>query len=105
MEVKKRDSELEDQILMSRRNDARVITDVGQSKYYDPSKAVLLSDSSESPTGFTLRKLAKQPIDKDLQPFLVEMNGSLYMLSSVSKEFICAAFFPNTVHGPSVATS
>lgn len=55
--------------IMVWRNELRVITDVAQSKYYDPSKAgVLLSDISKSPPGFTLLQLGIHPIsiDKDL---------------------------------------
>lgn len=88
--------------IMLWRNELRVITDVAQSKYYDPSKAgVFLSDISKSPPGFNLLQLRIQPIsiDIDLRPVFVKMNDSLYGF----KTFIILSvkpFFHFINHGP-----
>lgn len=96
--------------IMVWRNELRVITDVAQSKYYDPSKAgVLLSDISKSPPGFTLLQLGIQPIsiDIDLRPVFVKMNDSLYVSSNGFKSFISLfvkPFFHFINHGPCTAS-
>nr|XP_034327869.1 uncharacterized protein LOC117689821 [Crassostrea gigas] len=82
-------------------NNYRVIMDMSQSEYYNTANTTLiLSDSSESPPGFTLLQLLT-PTDRDFQSALVRMNDRVYISSSIWRQLTCSSVFPNSsVHGP-----
>lgn len=76
-------------------NEFRVVTDVSQSVYYDPfnydplNTVLLLTDSSESPPGFTLLQLMIPTSAGDLNrgfPFFVKMHDRFYISSSSPKK-------------------
>lgn len=86
-------------------SDTRVVMDVFQSEYYDTSNGILslLSDSSESPPGFTLIQVVVTPPedlpeDLDMQLPLVKINDSFYMPCSMVREYCCSTDM--FVHGP-----
>eukprot|EP00105_Crassostrea_gigas_P037109 XP_019921257.1 PREDICTED: uncharacterized protein LOC105324770 isoform X2 [Crassostrea gigas] len=83
-------------------NDHRVIMDMSQSEYYNTANTTLiLSDSSESPPGFTLLQLLTPTRYRDIQSSCVTMNDRVYISSSKHRGLFCSAVFPNfTVHGP-----
>ncbi|XP_052687364.1 uncharacterized protein LOC128166285 [Crassostrea angulata] len=85
-------------------NNHRVIMDMSQSEYYNNTaqKALILSDGSESPPGFTLLLLLTPTIcSKTVQSACVKMNGRVYISSSIHRQLTCSAVFSNsTVHGP-----
>ncbi|XP_034327867.2 uncharacterized protein [Magallana gigas] len=83
-------------------NNHRVIMDMSQSEYYNTANTTLiLSDSSESPPGFTLLQLLTPTTDRDVQSACVRMNGRVYISSSIWRQLTCSASMPNsTVHGP-----
>ncbi|XP_034317673.2 uncharacterized protein [Magallana gigas] len=83
-------------------NNHRVIMDMSQSEYYNTAqKALILSDSSESPPGFTLLLTPIGYSSKLVQSASVKMNDRLYISSSIHRELLCSAVFSNsTVHGP-----
>lgn len=90
-------------------NDIRVATDVSQSVHYDPFNTVLLlTDSSESPPGFTLLQLMIPTSAADLNrgfPFFVKMHGRFYISSSspkkLAREIMRLLSYHNlTEHGP-----
>ncbi|XP_052690659.1 uncharacterized protein LOC128168493 [Crassostrea angulata] len=83
-------------------NGHRVIMDVSQSEYYNTaSTTLILSDSSESPPGFTLLQLLTPTTYREVQSACVRMNGRVYISSSIYRQLTCSALIPNsTVHGP-----
>ncbi|XP_011418331.3 uncharacterized protein [Magallana gigas] len=83
-------------------NNHRVIMDVSQSEYYNTANTTLiLSNSSESPPGFTLLQLLTLTTDRDIASACVRMNDRVYISSSKYRELTCSAKMPNsTVHGP-----
>nr|XP_034303410.1 uncharacterized protein LOC117681746 isoform X2 [Crassostrea gigas] len=83
-------------------NNHRVIMDMSQSEYYNTANTTLiLSDSSESPPGFTLLQLLTPPRYSDVQSTCVRMNDRVYISSSIWRQLTCSVVFPNsTVHGP-----
>ncbi|XP_052697449.1 uncharacterized protein LOC128175678 [Crassostrea angulata] len=83
-------------------NDHRVIMDRSQSEYYNTANTTLiLSDSSESPPGFTLLQLLTPSRCREVQSSCVRMNGRVYISSSLNRQLTCSLSFPNsTVHGP-----
>ncbi|XP_034325102.2 uncharacterized protein [Magallana gigas] len=83
-------------------NDHRVIMDMSQSEYYNTANTVLiLSDSSESPPGFTLLQLLTPSRYREVQSACVRMNARVYISSSTFRQVTCSAVFSNsTVHGP-----
>nr|XP_034327867.1 uncharacterized protein LOC117689820 [Crassostrea gigas] len=83
-------------------NDHRVIMDMSQSEYYNTANTTLiLSDSSESPPGFTLLQLLTPTTYREVQSACVRMNGRVYISSSIWRQLTCSASMPNsTVHGP-----
>ncbi|XP_034327869.2 uncharacterized protein [Magallana gigas] len=83
-------------------NNYRVIMDMSQSEYYNTaSTTLILSDSSESPPGFTLLQLLTPRINRYVQSACVRMNGRVYISSSIYRQLTCSALIPNsTVHGP-----
>ncbi|XP_065925782.1 uncharacterized protein [Magallana gigas] len=83
-------------------NDHRVIMDMSQSEYYNTANTTLiLSDSSESPPGFTLLQLLTPTTYREVQSACVRMNGRVYISSSIWRQLTCSATMPNsTVHGP-----
>nr|XP_034303419.1 uncharacterized protein LOC117681747 [Crassostrea gigas] len=83
-------------------NDHRVIMDMSQSEYYNTANTTLiLSDSSESPPGFTLLQLLTPTTDRDVQSACVRMNDRVYISSSIYRQLTCSVIRPNsTVHGP-----
>ena len=93
----------------------RVITDVFQSECYDNLENILLlSDSSESPPGFTLLQLLIPEMNEDvgmilaqiiyLQSIIVRMNENFYISCSGMKELLLSHpmndIFPIIAHGP-----
>ncbi|XP_052674427.1 uncharacterized protein LOC128156363 isoform X1 [Crassostrea angulata] len=83
-------------------NDHRVIMDMSRSEYYNTANTTLiLSDSSESPPGFTLLQLLTPTTDRDVQSSCVRMNDRVYISSSTYRRLTCSVVEPNsTVHGP-----
>nr|XP_034302758.1 uncharacterized protein LOC117681599 [Crassostrea gigas] len=83
-------------------NDHRVIMDMFQSEYYNTANATLiLSDSSDSPPGFTLLQLLKPTTNRYVQSACVRMNDKVYISSSTFRQLTCSAIVPNsTLHGP-----
>ncbi|XP_052690658.1 uncharacterized protein LOC128168492 [Crassostrea angulata] len=83
-------------------NNHRVIMDMSQSEYYNTANTTLiLSDSSESPPGFTLLQLLTPTTYREVQSACVRMNGRVYISSSIWRQLTCSAIMPNsTVHGP-----
>ncbi|XP_065943126.1 uncharacterized protein [Magallana gigas] len=83
-------------------NNHRVIMDMSQSEYYNTAnKTLILSDSSESPPGFTLLQLLTPSRYREVRSSCVRMNGRVYISSSIYRQLTCSAVHPNsTVHGP-----
>ncbi|XP_065923603.1 cyclic GMP-AMP synthase-like [Magallana gigas] len=83
-------------------NNHRVIMDMSQSEYYNTANTTLiLSDSSESPPGFTLLQLLTTSRYREVQSACVRMNDRVYISSSIYRELTCSKAYPNsTVHGP-----
>ncbi|XP_065933653.1 uncharacterized protein [Magallana gigas] len=83
-------------------NNHRVIMDMSQSVYYNTANTTLiLSDSSESPPGFTLLQLLTPTRYRDVQLSCVRMNDRVYISSSIQRQLTCSIVIPNsTVHGP-----
>nr|XP_011418263.2 uncharacterized protein LOC105321605 [Crassostrea gigas] len=84
------------------RNDHRVIMDMSQSEYCNTaSTTLILSDSSESPPGFTLLQLLTTTSNRNVQSACIRMNDRTYISSSIFKELTCSEIIPDsTVHGP-----
>uniref|UniRef100_K1R677 Uncharacterized protein C3orf59-like protein n=1 Tax=Magallana gigas TaxID=29159 RepID=K1R677_MAGGI len=80
----------------------RVIMDMSQSEYYNTAnKTLILSDSSESPPGFTLLQLLTPARYSDVKSACVRMNDRVYISSSIYRDLTCSKAMPNsTVHGP-----
>eukprot|EP00105_Crassostrea_gigas_P004918 XP_011418289.1 PREDICTED: uncharacterized protein LOC105321624 [Crassostrea gigas] len=80
----------------------RVIMDMSQSEYYNRANTTLiLSDSSESPPGFTLLKLLSPSQYRYVQLALIRTNDSSYVASSLFAKYTCSAMYPNSIlHGP-----
>ncbi|XP_065923604.1 uncharacterized protein [Magallana gigas] len=83
-------------------NNHRVIMDMSQSEYYNTANTTLiLSDSSESPPGFTLLQLLTTSRYREVQSACVRMNDRVYISSSIYRQLTCSKAYPNsTVHGP-----
>uniref|UniRef100_K1QXC4 Uncharacterized protein C3orf59 n=1 Tax=Magallana gigas TaxID=29159 RepID=K1QXC4_MAGGI len=83
-------------------NNHRVIMDMSQSEYYNTATTTLiLSDSSESPPGFTLLQLLTPTTPREVQSACVRMNDRVYISSSIYRQLTCSVIYPNsTVHGP-----
>nr|XP_011424308.2 uncharacterized protein LOC105326143 [Crassostrea gigas] len=83
-------------------NNHRVIMNMSQSEYYNTANtALILSDSSESPPGFTLLQLLTPTTDRNVQSACVRMNDRVHISSSIYKELTFSKSAPNsTVHGP-----
>ncbi|XP_034303464.2 uncharacterized protein [Magallana gigas] len=83
-------------------NNHRVIMDMSQSEYYNTANTTLiLSDSSESPPGFTLLQLLTPSRYRQVQLSCVRMNDRVYISSSIHRQLTCSSIYPNsTVHGP-----
>uniref|UniRef100_K1R4I7 Uncharacterized protein C3orf59 n=1 Tax=Magallana gigas TaxID=29159 RepID=K1R4I7_MAGGI len=83
-------------------NNHQVIMDKSQSEYYNTANTTLiLSDSSESPPGFTLLQLLTPTTDIYLRSACVRMNNRVYISSSIHRGLTCSAIVPNsTEHGP-----
>nr|XP_034337273.1 uncharacterized protein LOC117692708 isoform X2 [Crassostrea gigas] len=90
-------------------NEIRVATDVSQSVYYDDSfnTVLLLSDSSESPPGFTLLQLMIPTEAADLNrdfPLFEKMHGNFYISCSFYKKWLREVSLSTphilTEHGP-----
>eukprot|EP00105_Crassostrea_gigas_P013542 XP_011429892.1 PREDICTED: uncharacterized protein LOC105330039 [Crassostrea gigas] len=83
-------------------NDHQVIMDMSQSEYYNTANTTLiLSDSSQSPPGFTLLQLLTPTRYREVQSACVRMNDRVYISSSTNRQLTCSSAFPNsTVHGP-----
>ncbi|XP_078321053.1 uncharacterized protein LOC144621518 [Crassostrea virginica] len=84
------------------RNDQRVISDMFQSEhYYTEDKTLILSDSSESPPGFTLLELLTPTTNREVQSACVPMNDRLYISSSLFRQQTQTHYFPGSIgHGP-----
>ncbi|XP_078320645.1 uncharacterized protein LOC111113367 [Crassostrea virginica] len=82
-------------------NDHRVIFDMSQSEhYYTENKTLILSESSESPPGFTLLELLT-PTSRNVQSACVPINDRLYISSSLFRQQTHKHHFPGSiVHGP-----
>nr|XP_022302105.1 uncharacterized protein LOC111110064 [Crassostrea virginica] len=87
---------------MSWWNNHRVIWDMSQSEhYYTENKTLILSDSSESPPGFTLLELLTPTTDRKVQSACVPMNDRLYISSSLYRQQTQTHMFPGSIgHGP-----
>ncbi|XP_052711984.1 uncharacterized protein LOC128186240 [Crassostrea angulata] len=83
-------------------NNHRVIMDMSQSEYYNTANTTLiLSDSSESPPGFTLLQLLTPTTFREVQSACVRKNNRVYISSSIYRGLTCSAVVPNfSVHGP-----
>ncbi|XP_011414756.3 uncharacterized protein [Magallana gigas] len=90
-------------------NDHRVIMDMSQAEYYNtPNTILILSDSSESPPGFTLLQLltpttTDAPTTTDMFVYLarVRMKNRVYISNSFYRQIACLLGHDNaTVHGP-----
>ncbi|XP_052685880.1 uncharacterized protein LOC128165415 [Crassostrea angulata] len=84
-------------------NNYRVIMDMSQSVHYTANTCttLILSDSSESPPGFTLLQLLTPTTDIEVQSSCVRMNDRVYISSSIYRHLTCSAVIPNfTIHGP-----
>ncbi|XP_078322104.1 uncharacterized protein LOC111112405 [Crassostrea virginica] len=83
-------------------NDHRVIFDMSQSEhYYTEDKTLILSDSSESPPGFTLLELLTPTTHRKVQSACVPMNDRFYISSSLYKQRTQSHYFPGSIgHGP-----
>nr|XP_022307307.1 uncharacterized protein LOC111113367 [Crassostrea virginica] len=83
-------------------NDHRVIFDMSQSEhYYTENKTLILSESSESPPGFTLLELLTPTTSRNVQSACVPMNDRLYISSSLFRQQTQEHHFPGSIaHGP-----
>uniref|UniRef100_K1QF40 Protein mab-21 n=1 Tax=Magallana gigas TaxID=29159 RepID=K1QF40_MAGGI len=83
-------------------NNHRVIMAMSQSVYYNTANTTLiLSDSSESPPGFTLLQLLTPITSRSVQSACVRMNDRVYISSSIYRQITCSSVGINsTVHGP-----
>nr|XP_022305596.1 uncharacterized protein LOC111112409 [Crassostrea virginica] len=83
-------------------NNYRVIFDMSQSEhYYTENKTLILSDSSESPPGFTLLELLTPTTHRKIQLASVPMNDRLYISSSIFRQQQQLHYFPGSIgHGP-----
>nr|XP_022305610.1 uncharacterized protein LOC111112421 [Crassostrea virginica] len=83
-------------------NNYRVIFDMSQSEhYYTENKTLILSDSSESPPGFTLLELLTPTTHRKVQSACVQMNDRLYISSSLYRQQTQTHHFPGSIgHGP-----
>ncbi|XP_065945016.1 uncharacterized protein [Magallana gigas] len=88
--------------MMYWQNNHRVIMDMSQSEFYNKANTTLiLSDSSESPPGFTLLQLLTPTTDSDVQSACVIMNDKVYISSSIYRQLTCSIISPDsTEHGP-----
>nr|XP_022304026.1 uncharacterized protein LOC111111372 [Crassostrea virginica] len=83
-------------------NNHRVIFDMSQSEhYYTEDKTLILSDSSESPPGFTLLELLTPKTNREVQSACVRMNDRLYISSSLYRQQSQTHCYPGSkTHGP-----
>ncbi|XP_078340078.1 uncharacterized protein LOC111110067 isoform X2 [Crassostrea virginica] len=83
-------------------NNHRVIWDMSQSEhYYTENKTLILSDSSESPPGFTLLELLTPTPYREVQSACVPMNDRLYISSFLFRQQTQTHHFPGSIgHGP-----
>nr|XP_022305591.1 LOW QUALITY PROTEIN: uncharacterized protein LOC111112405 [Crassostrea virginica] len=83
-------------------NNYRVIGDMSQSEhYYTENKTLILSDSSESPPGFTLLELLTPTTNRQVQSACVPMKDRLYISSSLYRQQTQTHYFPGSIgHGP-----
>nr|XP_022302107.1 uncharacterized protein LOC111110066 [Crassostrea virginica] len=82
-------------------NNHRVIWDMFQSEhYYTENKTLILSDSSESPPGFTLLEL-QTPTNREFLSACVPMNDRLYISSFLFRQQTQTHHYPASIeHGP-----
>ncbi|XP_061165046.1 uncharacterized protein LOC133174020 [Saccostrea echinata] len=92
----------EDRMTWSENN--RVIWDFSQSRHYNLSRVVLiLTDSSDSPPGFTLLRLLTPRADKNIRCACVKMNDRLYISSSFYRLIMFTlkySDYTTHIHGP-----
>nr|XP_022302106.1 uncharacterized protein LOC111110065 [Crassostrea virginica] len=83
-------------------NNHRVIWDMSQSEhYYTENKTLILSDSSESPPGFTLLELRTPTPYREVQSACVPMNDRLYISSFLFRQQTQTHYDPGSIgHGP-----
>ena len=83
-------------------NNHRVIFDMSQSEHNETvNKTLILSDSSESPPGFTLLELLTPTPYRRVQSACVPMNDRLYISSSQYRQQTQTHDFPGSIeHGP-----
>nr|XP_022329799.1 uncharacterized protein LOC111128479 [Crassostrea virginica] len=83
-------------------NNHRVLWNMSQSEYYyTENKTLILSDSPESPPGFTLLELLTPTTNRKVQLSCVPMNDRLYISSSLYRRQTQTHQFPDSVeHGP-----
>ncbi|XP_052704332.1 uncharacterized protein LOC128180341 [Crassostrea angulata] len=86
-------------------NKHRVIMDVSQSEYYNTANtALILSESSESPPGFTLLQLLTPFASKNANSACVRMNDRLYISSSTYLQITSSLMSSySTLHGPCIS--
>nr|XP_011414756.2 uncharacterized protein LOC105319054 [Crassostrea gigas] len=83
-------------------NNHRVIMDMSQAEYYNtPNTTLILSDSSESPPGFTLLQLLTPTTTDMVLLSSVIMKNRVYISNSIYRQIACLLGHDNaTVHGP-----
>ncbi|XP_022306397.2 uncharacterized protein LOC111112842 isoform X3 [Crassostrea virginica] len=88
--------------IMAWLNKYRVIWDTFQSEYYyTTNETLILSDSSQSPPGFTLLELLTPTTDREVQSACFLGNGRLYISSSLFRQQNHSHCFPGSIqHGP-----
>ncbi|XP_052689454.1 uncharacterized protein LOC128167655 [Crassostrea angulata] len=81
-------------------NDHRVVMDMSQSEFYNTAiTTLILSDSSESPPGFTLLQLLTPTRNSAVSAACIIVNNdSLYLSSFVYKQVTCSNI--SVLHGP-----
>lgn len=83
-------------------NNYRIIMNMTQSKNYNTTNTTLiLSDTSESPPGFTPLQLLTPTQNREIQSICVRMNDRVYIFSSLVIQLACSRIIPHSsVHGP-----
>nr|XP_022299927.1 uncharacterized protein LOC111108380 [Crassostrea virginica] len=91
-----------DHDFMSWPNNHRVLWAFSQSTLYNTHRySLILSDSSESPPGFTLLWLPLERAGRRELSSCVRINGALYISSAMYRHNTCTLIYPDSVvHGP-----
>nr|XP_022297638.1 uncharacterized protein LOC111107008 isoform X1 [Crassostrea virginica] len=93
-----RDSDVD---IMFWAHDYKVLWDFSQATLYSTQRyKLILSDSSESPPGFTLLWLPLETADRYVLSSCVRINGSLCISSTMYRDYMQTLKPGSTVHGP-----